>query len=260
MHEVVRTEWQWAAINQALQVGPDGLSIDMYQAASVAQVLTDKSPQAWPAGTIKGQEYADYMRFGARAEYSEMFDWDKVDQNYSRAARFFLPADEPYPYDTEGALRRNVSEYGDLGFYIANNLALYGISLADALHTGDGQSDVSLRTIDDMARQQALASQVDWYRPAFQLVLGASYFFQALKSIDAGKEGQSVQEFFARRDRLARTAGDLVMAMSVFVQAKFGLGIADVFYRGLKKIERRAETNTTLNGSGDEREMEIAAT
>lgn len=257
MAEVIRTDWQWAAINQALQAGPDGLSADMYQTAAVAQVLTDAPLEFWPMGTIKGHEYTNYMWAGALGEYREMFEWDKQDTKYNRATRFFLPTDQPYPHDTEGAVRRNISEFGDLGFYIANILALYRISLADALPNGDGQADVSLRNVDEIARVEAEDSQAHWHRPDKNLVIRASNFFLALKDIDAGKNHPDVEAFFRRRQMLAQTAGELVMTMSVFVQARFNTTIADVFYQGLQKIERRAETGTTLVGSGDEREKQV---
>lgn len=250
MTELQRTEAQWVEINRALVAGPEGLTADMYQNAVVCQVQTD-TPAAWPLGPIEHTPPSRYMVKGLFEEYIETFKRDEVNPSYHRMARLVLPAGVAYPFDEPDAIRRNLKEFGDLSWYTANILASHHISLADTLPQADGY-DVLISDLDVLARQDANA--LAWRWPGHNYVFHATSFLDAVRDMDQPLMSGNVEQFFERRDRLAATAGHLMLAVSVVAQTKFGSSLAEVLYQNILKVEERAASGTTLYASGDDRE------
>lgn len=251
MAKLVRSEAQWGAINRAIEARPDGLTADMYQDAVVAQVLVD-TPDTWPLGPIEGVPPSVYMTMGVWEECAETMQPDDINPGYNRMAKLVLPTGVPYLSDEAKASSRHLKEFGDLSWYVANILASYRIRLSDIL---PGET---LQQTDEAARAEAQShGGLHWHMPGHAYVFSAINFLESMGDMCDKLEPGDVTEFLRRRDNLAQRAGQLLLSVSVVAQTKFGIGLADVLYQNLLKVEARAATGTTLHSSGDEREKVV---
>lgn len=248
MSEVIRNVSQWAAISQAINAGPNDLTVDMYQNAVVAQVVTDM-PELWPLGSIEGLSPVVYMANGAREEYEETLQRDQLNPGYHRLAKLGLPRDTVYAFEDESSAARHLKEFGDLSWYVANILASHHIRLSEIL------PDPQVRVVDELARSQ---DGMTWHLPGHNYIFHAKNFLAALGEMHQPLNPGDVGQFAKRRQLLGKRAAGLLVSISVVAQAKFGASLAEVLYSNLKKVERRVSTGTVLNASGDEREKIVA--
>ena len=252
-----RTDGQWQAIDRAILAGPDHLTADMYQNAVVAQVETD-IPSLWPLGSIEHQPPVRYMVKGLFEEYIETFKRDEINPDYHRMARLILPSHTPYPHDEPDSLRRNIKEYGDISWYLVNILASHHISLADILPGSEG-CDVPLKNVDELAQVDAKTSGgLAWHLPGHNYVFHATELLEAVIEMGRPLAEGGVEQFFKRRDNLGKRASNLLLAISVVLQAKFDSSLAGALHQNLAKVEGRACTGTTLFAAGDDRELRLA--
>jgi len=223
----------------------DTTFLDLYQQNAHQQIKWDNDR---PGGTIHNKPPRDYMLAGILEELDEMtIDVDRVETGYSRlgALVMFDGNDALSPGDVTGtAIERHLKEFGDVSWYLANYLYLYGIDFSRTIPVGKAAWE-----LDHLSQPRSSATFSDSIERAFPWVSLLSATGEVKQTAQA-IVGIPKDQRILPEQALLIASGKLVTAMIHIARTRFSVTYQNILEGNKQKLEKRLEDGTIFQKSG----------
>ncbi|MEO5627940.1 MAG: hypothetical protein ABIQ89_03555 [Candidatus Saccharimonadales bacterium] len=227
-----------------LECKPTDLALlDQYQRIVLSQIQFDEDGQH-----IQGYDPEVYMYLGFREEIEETFGEDRHNPGYRRlGALLSIPLPEggnvkTIPGDASPqAVDFHLKEFGDVSWYLANFLNIYGISMSEAVTQGEIAWDHDNQTSPKCDAEFSVQTE-----RVFPLLKYAGYMHEltgAFENVLRSATDETVA-------KLQPSAGKFVLSMAHILGSRLGASYEEILAGNIAKIEKRIADGTVFDKSG----------
>lgn len=216
---------------------PNGETLDRYQETVSRQVVYDDT-----GNTIKGKPALEYMHSGIVEELQEPWDPDRVYPDYNRMGALLQELDGFAAGNvSDGAVALHRKEFGDISWYMANRLALQGISFSSTIESG--------KEYRERAADEAPYASPEFIVKIEELFPGLVFAAHSHELQTASREAIDVP-ITARLAKLQATAGQLTLSMCQVVAVRLNTDYEAILEQNIAKISQRVKNGTVFDKSG----------
>lgn len=222
--------------------------LDDYQQHVVSQIQWDNE-HPW---LIRGKPAKRHMLDGILEESQELIhDDDKVEPDYKRFGALLLldelngPAYGPGKV-TPTAVKRHLKEFGDVAWYTANYLELFGIKYAATIESG--LLDWQLKRAASAATRgnDAHSDESERRVPAIYLM----HHLNRLKVAAMRIEAMRRDERGLAEEELVIAAGGYTLAAVLVLANRYGITYQEVLGGNIDKVSKRIADGTVFEKAG----------
>lgn len=225
--------------------------LSQYQENARQQIIWDSPEHA----SIRGLQPEAYMFKGLQEELGEVYGPDRNEGGYKRLGalamspenKLLLPGET-----TDSAVERHLKEFGDVSWYLANYLGLFGISFERSVPVGllARRLDAASQTRSSEAGHAMIESALPW---VFMLS-SSSELLDAAKSLLRSVNGQLVRlprdERIQTEQKLLIASGKFVVSMIHLLCTRFSTTYEQVLTGNQEKLAIRIEEGTIFDKTG----------
>lgn len=218
--------------------------LDEYQARVAQQIHFDDN-----GVTIQGYPAEIYMYLGLLEEIDETWQGDHLHPEYNRLRTLLGGSllvqdelDKTIPsLVSDLALQLHRKELGDISWYLANLLNIYGISLCDAVVAGE-----AARIADRNSQpkcDEAFCLEVEQTFPFFYYAGYMSQLEHATEEVLKADEPEN-------RENLRKVAGKFILSMAQVAKVLLDTTYEDILRGNIVKIDKRITDGTVFDKTG----------
>lgn len=216
-----------------------------YQENAFNQILWDNQP----GRTIKGSPPKVYMLSGLKEEINELLiDEDRTEPAYKRLGALLLLNDSPNLIEsgaaTETALHRHLKEFGDVSWYLANYLTLFGLKFDQAVNVG--KEGWNLDNVSQPRSTAEFSEEIERKFPFFKLLGYATELLEVAEDISDVRRDERLK----LEQKLIIASGKFVLSMMHVAASRFGVTYESILDGNRSKLEKRKIDGTIFDKQG----------
>jgi hypothetical protein len=222
--------------------------LDNYQRAVQDLIVYDSAGTS----TIRGLSAAHYMLRGIEEETQELMMGDeRIEPGYSRMGGLLLLAGNPKAQpglETPTAVQRHIKEFGDISWYLANYLTLFGISYSHAVTAGTLAWE-----LDKIASPRADLESLNNVERRWPWISLFGYEKELLDTCRHIVDLRYNDRYKAEKD-LIIASGKFTLAMIHIAANRFDISFQAILEGNIAKITKRRRDGTVFDKSlGEDR-------
>lgn len=216
-----------------------------FQENAFNQIVWDDQP----GGVIKGSPPIVYMLSGLKEEINELLiDEDRTESAYKRLGALLLLNDSPNLIEsgvaTETALNRHLKEFGDVSWYLANYLTLFGIKFDQAVNVG--KEGWNLDNISQPRSTAEFSNEIERKFPFFKLFGYSTELLEVAEDISGVRRDERLK----LEQKLIIASGKFVLSMIHVAESRFGVTYESILDGNKSKLDKRINDGTIFDKQG----------